>query len=246
MSNKEKLYQPANLYQTAQCYKLAFWGSPWKEAFVKDKKFYPATPELLIDANWRLQDYQRAYPMRQTADYIRAEVTKPGAVFRQIFKPNSQTVIGFGWGYSIPYADILAQDKWPQASPKDQTILSLLINRFTLRGSFWYLSEVGIRPHYQEQGLGTQIVRQLIDQAPCKQIVMRTNQDSPMVSIAKKFDFVQILGPSVDKSAPPPTPSCITNLNDPQNPNRVLFYKGPIINRPPNWWLQQASQAGLL
>jgi ribosomal protein S18 acetylase RimI-like enzyme len=194
---------------TARCYSTVFRGQPWEEAFKDDNgTFYP--PGTI---DWLQRGLIRAYPLKDTAQYIVKELANPNSIYVEQNDPaNPNRVIGFGWGYSLNNSDALVRIKWPTATQEEARSLKNCIQAYCGNNPIWYLSEVGVLPQFQGQGRGLLLVNQLINAAPIEMpIIMRTNADSPMVRIAGKTKFNQIVGP-------------VANRKDPLNPQRVLFY----------------------
>lgn len=196
----------------ARLYSNVFRDKPWNEAFLnEDGKFIPLDEGL---ADWSQGKLQLAYPLRPTAEYIKLETNKPDSVKIYIPDPKKpKRVIAFGWGFSFPSPSELVDTKWTSANQEYRYVMSQLIsNTCQTGGPIWYLSEVGVLPSFQGQGIGSNIVGELIQKAPTLPIVMRTNQDSPMTHIADKYGFERILGPD-------------TSYLDPINSKRVLYAK---------------------
>lgn len=233
--NKEQLNSSINYLQLARLYANVFRGPEWQEWFVKEGAFYPRflpDNEQGIDLalSWRELGYDRAYPLKQTAEYIAKELAKNDAVLIQVPEPDRPNPIGFGWGFSYQKPADIVGDKWSQASDLDKRRLTALVARWAggLDKPFWYLSEVGVNPKVQRQGIGSEIVAKLIGNAPDLPIIMRTSVESSMCRIAQKFGFSQVMGPLTfrDEENKLIAPEFIIgNFKDPVNPSRVMFVK---------------------
>lgn len=104
---------------------------------------------------------------------------------------------------------VLVEAKYYQPEIREQ--ICTILGKDTV---YFYISEVGIIPEFQNRGLGTKITSTLTQTALqyFLPILMRTNYDSPMVRIAQKLNMDPVFGKT-------------TGFIDSENPERVLFVK---------------------
>lgn len=157
---------------------------------------------------------EEAYPMDETVSYIRKEIQKPQAVALAEVKMEDvrmtlEDVLAFGWGFASD-AQSFAKDKYAT-----EEMRSLLKDLLVRAGTFFYVSEVGVKPETQGKGLGTKMTKRIVSQGQTMQetIVLRTNESSPMRTIAEKMGMKPILGLK-------------TGLTDRENEARVIFVGG--------------------
>lgn len=222
----------------ARLFATVFASPPWNELFAKNGRFYSRMLEGEdLALSWRKRGFERAYPLLNTAEYIRNELSRPDSIYVEIRNPNQQKQIaGFGWGFSYQSPEQLVNEKWSQASEIDKDTLINLIKENTGVNKLWYLSEVAVNLKLQNQGIGTKIVTSLTSQVPSLSIIMRTNAYSPMSVIAQKptTSFQQIMGYETNRFINQ-SGNSIIQVNqqkiigsiDPINPDRVLFFKTP-------------------
>lgn len=134
--------------------------------------------------------------------YIQGELTKPFS--RALLAISRQTPIGFAWGYQSTNLKF-ARSKYELPTSQDE------IFQIVSDYSYFYISEVGVDPSLQGQGVGTLLAENLVtNQLP---LLMRTLNTSPMLAIAtNKLSMVPIIAPWLDKK-------------DPENSNRVILVK---------------------
>ena len=219
--NKEVIQNTTDFMGIARCYSLVFRDKPWEESFKDNSGNYYSSN---YDLTWRQNGFTRAYPLKETSQYIEKEVNRPGGILLVNLK--ARRVIAFGWGYLVPTVDTLISEKWKDARPQDKETLFQNISANTTSRPFWYLSEVGVLNSNRNKGIASEIVTQMIANVPSDQdIVMRTNASSPMTIIAKKFEFDQILGPRNTRQNGCIVISKSENVNglDPVNSERVLY-----------------------
>lgn len=142
-----------------------------------------------------------AYPEAETADYIVGELSKPLAT--GLLALENQIPVAFGWAYALNGLDF-SLTKYNNS--QSQTQIAQVVQDI----DYYYISEVGVNPNFQRRGLGTQITSKLIrDKSP---LLMRTSQNSAMLTIAKRLDFQPIVGLE-------------TGILDAENPARVILVK---------------------
>lgn len=209
---------PGDLRKVAYTYADVFAGEPWNEVsrcsscggFGSSK---PAEAKECECGKGVLN--KEAYPTKETAAYIQAEISKPNAVAlytiqMEMIRIVTEAIKGFAWGYEQTASGLsVAKYKRPEMQETVQDILQSLI----LSGMFFYISEVGVLPEYQGQGKGKRLVDQMITEAKWKgatDFVMRTNEDSPMRYIAENIGMKPVIG--LD-----------TGVRDEENIARVLY-----------------------
>ena len=206
-SIKEEILKPDSdkLGNVAVIYAKVFAGWPWYEVSkgISCGRFYG--PELPPGSPCPCgsENLEEAYPKDETLKYIAKELSKPLAL--GIILSISQEPCGFGWGYKLNGRDF-AETKYTLANFQ-RVIVSIIGTN-----DYFYISEVGIVPEFQKNGLGYKVTSTLADQATLYRlpILMRTNNESPMVNVAKKLGMIEIQGPT-------------SGLLDPENPERVVF-----------------------
>ena len=149
-----------------------------------------------------------AYPEDKTVNYLKSELAKSKG--KLITKNRFQVagrIQGAGYGYAETAREFVAT-KYPIEQAEEITA-QLKISRVNLDEQKFYISEVFVRPEDQNKGTGTWIVTKLLAYALTKNlgVLMRANEDSPMINIAKTSGMERIL------------------FNDPVNPKRVIFTK---------------------
>lgn len=201
-ANSEKLVQVASTYARV------FAGWPWFEISRGPKcdNFYgqgllPGNPCPCGCGN-----LEKAYPVKETVDYINQELSKPMSV-GQIAKLGDN-IIAFGWGYELT-GEKFAKTKYKL--PENQDLLEKLVGKDRV---YFYISEVGVIPEAQGKKLGTKITTYLFNSGVLRSLplLMRTNIISPMAIIAKNLGMIAIVSPNL-------------NFSDQENPERVIFVK---------------------
>lgn len=148
----------------------------------------------------------KAYPLKSTIAYIESEMDKPDAIMAVQTDPSdpNEDIVGFTWGYRIGDSRAFAKSKYKMPTMQEAVIASLP------SGPLYYFSECGVSPNYRNRGLSNNLAQIIVKQAETLNLplVMRTNRESPMVSVAKRFGMKQI-----------------NPLPDTENPMRVLFIR---------------------
>lgn len=131
------------------------------------------------------------YPRRDTLAYIEEE-TEEGSTFLKI---ENDEIIGFAWGYEIETNELIL--KKYKTEEMRQGITGLL-ERYGIKGKVFYFSETGVRQDFRGRGISNRLAEQVIAEAKNKYLplIMRTNWQSPMVSVAERFGMKQIMGPA--------------------------------------------------
>ncbi len=183
----EQFNPEVELREVAVLYAQVFAGPPWNE-FTKCgncSEFYgsqtkPGDPCEGCGSNLVL-----AYPEEETKDYIAGEMKKPGS-FCCLAKKGDE-IIGFAWGYTDQSPTELANQKYKTVEMQ-QKIKSLL-EKGGFNGEFFYFSECGVYDDERGQGISNLLASALLQKAKTLgiPITMRTNWQSPMMAVAKKF-----------------------------------------------------------
>ena len=198
--------------EVAEVYAKVFAGWPWFEVSKGPEcgKFYGPDFEVGAACPCGCGALQEAYPKEETVNYIFKELSRPLLnAFIYLF---NQKVGGFGWGYQISGKEFVER-KYNYDLAETRKVFFPI---FEANDLFFYISEVGVLPSFQGKKIGTQITNKLANTATQSSlpILMRTNENSPMVKIAKNLEMKVILGKEI-------------NLLDPENPERVLFTSDP-------------------
>ena len=101
------------------------------------------------------------------------EIQKPQA--RCLTLIENETLIGFTWGYEVVVELELG------------THLEAPGLHLRRTGRYFYVDECGIDPDHQGRGFGTLLVRKLFRQQPCKKVLLRTKENSPMHHIIERM-----------------------------------------------------------
>lgn len=213
-----------NLTDLAKLYANVFAAPPWNE-FVKcnnDGQFkgLDTTVGSICECGGT---YIEAYPVLETIDYIKKESSKSDS--KIIILKNNESVIGFAWSY-LTTLNELVESKW-----KKENFQSQLINYFKSIGispnnQIRYFSECGIDPIFRGNGFANQLT-QIVSQDTVP-VIYRTNCLSPMMAVAIKLGFEQIVGPEVliDRFQKNIFETGkIINFQDTENSQRTLFIK---------------------
>lgn len=215
--------------ELAKTYESVFAGPPWNEykkctgdgcdktfgLETKGQDLCPCPNEAMLAP---------FYPRNETLASIAKEVDKPGAVV-EVQKNDEGKTIGFVWGFPTTVSDFL-KEKYKTEDGRNNVRNVLTLNGIT--DTFFYFSETGVIPEYRGQGMSN-IFANIMVQAARNQglpLVMRTNSESPMVAVAKRFDMQQVLGPEViaDKGVLFST-GAIQNALDRESTGRVIYIK---------------------
>ena len=211
---KEKLVQERltpdsnRISSVALLYANVFAGWPWFEVSKGPvcQKFYGPDFKPGATCPCGCGTLKEAYPKEATITYINQELSKPLAYGETILFEDKP--VGFGWGYELSGQEF-AETKY--RLPESRNMIQELIGKDNI---YFYISEVGIIPDMQENGLGTRITTSLVDTGSSRglPLLMRTNASSPMVKIAQKSGMLAIIGPKLE-------------FVDQENPERIVFRK---------------------
>lgn len=214
------------LSELARLYAEVFAGPPWNEAVKCDScEKYQGRSVLIGSPCSCGGSFVEAYPLLATIDYIKSEYQKPGFRYA-ILNGDQEEIVAFAWSYLTTPVK-LAQSKWTE--PQNQALIAKLISDTTglpPNKRFRYISECGVKPEYRNLGLSNWVVQANLgfDEST----IYRTNCLSPMMAVAARLEFAQVLGPQVivDRKAKTiiETGQFINEI-DPENPQRVLFFK---------------------
>lgn len=200
----------SRIENVAKVYAKVFAGWPWFEVSrgTGCNKFYGLEFQPKSPCPCGCGQLDEAYPLEETLEYIQKELSQPKAKGVVYALEGSNKVIGFGWGYALN-SQKFVEAKYNQPEIREQ-ICTLLGNNTV----YYYLSEVGIIPEFQNRRLGTKITSTLTQTALqySLPVLMRTNFNSPMVRIAQKLNMDPVFGKT-------------TGFVDFENPERVLFIK---------------------
>ena len=195
------------LKKTAEAYRETFATEPWKEVSrcPKYDKFYGPENPPGTNCPCGCGKLEEAYPVIKTTRYIRDEISKENAVAKTAIKDGKP--IGFGWAYEETVEEF-ANTKY---KPGNREIITTIVGKKT---KVIYLSEFGFIEKERGKGYGTEITRQVVEEysRPQKPLLMRTNKSSTMRFIAEKLGMKPIMGSD-------------DTLPDPENPERILYYK---------------------
>lgn len=203
--------ETADIPQVTLMYAEVFAGKPWYEVSRCSTcgEFSSSSPESSTACSKcsGVCD-QEAYPYNETIQYVLHELSKPDAMgLLAVQSGIFRTIEGFGWGYAMSNEEL--QEKYKTEEMHD------LIRRLVAQSSFYYISEVGVLEKYQGRGIGTTLTRKLFDHAEqYPLVVLRTNENSPMRTIAEKVGMTPVLGLN-------------TGIKDAENESRVLFAAVP-------------------
>lgn len=193
--------------KTAEVYRKTFATEPWKEVSRCPKygKFYGPENQPGTICPCGCGKLEEAYPVIITTKYIRDEISKTNSVAKVV--TNNGKVVGFGWAYEETGEDF-ANSKY---KPKNREMVANLIGK---KKEIIYLSEFGLVKEERKKGKGSVITKQVIEESLKfqKPFLMRTNKSSTMRFIAEKLGMKPIMGLG-------DTPT------DPENPDRILYYK---------------------
>ena len=214
----------------ASLYALVFSGPPWNEFTLSlDCDSYFGLDTKPGDTCANCGDIlQLAYPIGETANKIRKEVSRPNGLLAILEKENN--LVGFTWGFSYESSEQFAEDKY-KVEIYQNNIVDLL-KKSGVNKDFYYFSETGIAPEERGQNLSNILAKEIINKGYSLNlpVVMRTNWQSPMVAVARKFNMVQILGsiPLIDSMSKTIFNTGLTiNGLDLENRDRVLFVSYP-------------------
>jgi len=164
-----------------------------------------------------------AYPPEETGEYIRSETIRKGNKSRAYLALVGEQLAGFGWGYYLnSERELLDKYKGLGEGEEAERFRTALFNNpyLPLMGEdILYVSEVGVKARFRNQGIGSELLGMVIGDA--KNVVLRTNLDSPMANLARKAGLEQVYLKDKFK----------VQVLDPSNSRRVLFVKKPFIPR---------------
>lgn len=236
--------------ELAAVYAKVFAGDPWNEVTrcpIVPGQFFGAEtqpgqlcPSCLKLETPRAVPLEEAYPKDELIPYFAEETSRDGAfalVGRPNEGPNRGRIVAFTWMYNYPDARTFVLDKYkiPQGDIpglRFQVRLIRLLQNSGVNGKFGYFSESGILPEYRGNGLSNEFWERRVEitQAQGIPAIQRTRWDSPMIVVARKFNFEQLLGPRSNRVIKPNGSLDIEKTNevangfiDQINPNRVLF-----------------------
>lgn len=236
----EKFESQRDLAALAEMYSEAFAAPPWNEANkCRGCGTFYGPDSMLLDA-CRAASCRGilvpAYPKYKTMAYIKREVKKPGSVARVVFNLSEQ-IAAAGWAFPFT-RDAFVESKY--ALPESQRQLQEDLQKLNVPGKFMYISEVFVKEAERGNGLSNIVVESLI-QAGRKRDqpldpLMRTNWQSPMVAVAKRYGMEQVFGKAVQYDARVKrnlvTEVAVNGVMDPENADRVLYYIKPRLLTP--------------
>jgi hypothetical protein len=211
----------------AKLYAEVFAGEPWNESTRCDECQAFFGPDTKVGDNCPTGIccgvLSEAYPLEDTVSYIRREVARPNG--RLAVLEGNGIVAGFAWGFEYQMNDFLTQKNRTESNRQS------LREALTAKGigeSFYYFSECGVSPLFRGRGLSNILSGEIVKQAEqfSLPLVMRTNCQSPMVAVARKFGMEQVFGPLsvASEGRIITTDACIAGI-DIDNPERVMFIK---------------------
>ena len=175
----EPLSEPYKVNSIADVYRKAYGGIPWNEGFVCPlcKKDFPLISDSKLCPECEkksrkvlLVDY---WPISKVVSDFYREMQKPEAIC--IVVEEGVYVVGFAWGYRVTANPELNEQL-------DAPGLSDLI-----KDDFFYLDECALEPAFQGVGIGRMLIRRILEEKLQKRVLLRTLNDSPMYSLAKRF-----------------------------------------------------------
>lgn len=218
-----------NKENLAQTYEKVFAGPPWNEfkvctgdgcgkSFGLESQGQDACP---CDKKSMLSAF---YPRVETLASISKEIEQEGAKVEVKYGPNGE-IIGFVWGYPTT-SERFTAEKYKTDEGRSQ--MQSLLSSEGISENFFYFSETGVIPEFRGRGLSNEFAKIMVDAAfnTDLPLVMRTNWQSPMVAVARRYGMDQIMGPrSVVRNGEIISTGEIINMKDPENVERVLFTK---------------------
>src|SRR3989344_2992130 len=218
---------PKLLKNLAVLYAEVFSGPPWNEytRCLLSGKFYGRETEVSKPCPDCASPLLPAYEADETIKYILKEMEKKNSVI--FVGEANQKLVAFSWGYSYDSPDEFASEKY-KTEEMQRKITDLLKNQGISR-KFYYFSESGIVEAFRGKGLTNDFytLRLEIPRKLGLSVLVRTLCTSPIVAVAQKFNFQQIMGPEpeIDKlrRTIEPTTNIINNFEDAEIENRVLF-----------------------
>lgn len=196
----------SKLLEIARLYASVFADKPWYEYKVCPQKHYYSQEQAnLTSCTKCYQPLNLAYPEEERADYITKEISNPDGTL--ITVEDEGEIIAACWGYTCTMDELKLKYDSPEMEKK--AIDSIQTAKKVQK--IFYFSEIMVKIAMQGKGIGKQIAKCLFDKALTLDlnVVMRTRNDSPMVTIADKMSMTQI----------------IQTGEDSDNLNRVLYIK---------------------
>lgn len=227
----ERLSSRSDLEPVAITYARVFAGPPWNENSLcqGDCQSYfgletePGQPCPDLSCQGTLTE---AYPLSSTVRSFKFDALRPQSNVNALMRGNE--VAGFSIGYPWTAVDF-ANQKYRTDQMREQ-VLNLLTGMEL--NEFNYVSEVGILEQFRGLGLSNALVEDLLKN-PYRLlpsgVVLRTNANSPMVAVCKRFGLTQIYGPEVEVINGDGPKKFVVNsdpvfgIADTENPSRVLF-----------------------
>lgn len=210
----------------AKVYAEVFAGPPWNEYTIcpSSQKFFGKETKIGGKCPECSALLSSAYPLEETGEYILKELSKKDSAL--FIGESENKLVAFSWGYSYPSPEKFTLDKYK--TREMQTRVNSLLR--TLRiGEFYYFSESGILEEFRGRGLTNDFYRLRL-QVPKEldlPVLVRTLCVSPIVVVAQKFGFEQIMGPipEIDRELRTirPTERLANDFGDSEIENRVLL-----------------------
>lgn len=219
MKEFEQKYKEFNFFEiesndprignVAKTYAKVFAGWPWYEVSKGTvcEKFYGTNYLPGSECPCGCGKLTEAYPFKDTIVYITEELQKSSAIGLIVAREeDSDDIVGFSWAFKTTGREF-AETKYRTDEAK--RLIKSVINP---NDTYFYFSEAGVLPEFQAKGIGTQMYQLRIRRAQelGMPILLRTNEESPVVKIASRFGMTPIIGPG-------------TSLLDPENPKRIIF-----------------------
>lgn len=220
--------------ETAGVYARVFAGEPWNENTIcprGNEAYGLETQAGQPCPNPRCGGILREfYPREETMAYIRKEGTREDALV--LVARCRERVVGFSWAYTYVSPEEFAAQKYQPSRPMQEQVTELLRNQGAT-GRFYYFSETGILPEYRGNGLTDDFYRARLLVADQKSLttLVRTNWQSPIIVVARRFGFSQLMGPESKplaancKKSMVQTGRIVSNFIDSINPDRVLLFR---------------------
>lgn len=208
--------------EVAEVYADVFREFPWEENSRCPKgKFSSALVGTLCSCCGGI--LTAAYPPEETGEYIRSETIRKGNKSRAYLALVGEQLAGFGWGYYLnSERELLDKYKGLGEGEEAERFRRAIFNNPQLPGMgapILYVSEVGVKKDFRNQGIGSELLGMVIGDE--KNVVLRTNLDSPMANLARRAGLSQVTLREGNK----------VEVFDPSNPRRVLFAKKPYFPR---------------
>lgn len=220
-------YQENNLEKNisgiANLYAKVFAFPPWNEAVKCDQDGQFKGLEIPVGSKCDCGGtFIEAYPPKETLEYIQKESQKPG--FKIIQITDKDKLVGFAWSYLITPENLITS-KWIDNQNQENIASIFRMNNLDPKKYIRYLSECGIDSNFRGLSLSNQLINLTMGSEPN---VYRTNYQSPMMAVANKLGFTQIMGPEViiDRQSKTIIETGQTiNFLDLENSQRTLFIK---------------------